>query len=305
VRTAFIQKLCEIAERDERVWLLTGDLGFSVLEVFAERFPKRFVNAGVAEQNMMGVAAGLAFSGKIPFVYSIANFPVMRCLEQIRNDVCCHNANVKIVSVGAGLAYGPAGYTHHAVETLAVMRVLPNMTVVAPADPAEAALATAAAAAHRGPVYLLLGKAGESDVHASPPPFELGKAITVRRGSDAAVITTGGTLKLAVEAAARLEAEGISLAVISMPCVKPLDEKAVLDAADRTNGVITVEEHARGGLGSAAAEVLAGRRCRFKSIRLKDLPVLTAGGQAVLAATGGVSLDRIIDAAREFAKASQ
>jgi len=305
VRTAFIQKLCEIAERDERVWLLTGDLGFSVLEVFAERFPKRFVNAGVAEQNMMGVAAGLAFSGKIPFVYSIANFPVMRCLEQIRNDVCCHNANVKIVSVGAGLAYGPAGYTHHAVETLAVMRVLPNMTVVAPGDPAEAALATAAAAAHRGPVYLLLGKAGESDVHASPPPFELGKAITVRRGSDAAVITTGGTLKLAVEAAARLEAEGISLAVISMPCVKPLDEKAVLDAADRTNGVITVEEHARGGLGSAAAEVLADRRCRFKSIRLKDSPVLTAGGQAVLAATGSVSLDRIVDAAREFAKASQ
>ncbi|HKC65029.1 MAG TPA: hypothetical protein VKB86_15410, partial [Pyrinomonadaceae bacterium] len=125
MRTAFIESLCEMAERNERVWLLSGDLGYSVLERFAEKFPQRFVNVGVAEQNMIGIAAGLAMSGQVVFTYSIANFPVMRCLEQIRNDVCSHNLNVKIVAVGGGLAYGPAGYTHHALEDLAVMRAMP------------------------------------------------------------------------------------------------------------------------------------------------------------------------------------
>src|SRR5438874_9377638 len=137
MRTAFVDTLCELAERDDRIWLLCGDLGYSILERFADRFPERYVNVGVAEQNMTGVAAGLALCGKVVFTYSIANFPVMRCLEQIRNDVCYHDANVKVVAVGGGFAYGALGMTHHATEDLAVLRALPRMTVVAPGDPVE------------------------------------------------------------------------------------------------------------------------------------------------------------------------
>ena len=171
MRTTFIETLCDLAERDERIWLITGDLGFSVLERFSERFPERYINAGVAEQNMTGIAAGLAHSGLVVFTYSIANFPVMRCLEQIRNDVCYHNMNVNVVAVGGGFSYGTAGYTHHGVEDIAVMRAMPNMTVVAPADPYETRKATESVAAHAGPCYLRLGKSREPDVHDGEPPF--------------------------------------------------------------------------------------------------------------------------------------
>src|SRR5689334_14978381 len=146
MRTSFIEALCEVAEQNDRVWLLTADLGYSVLERFASRFPRRYMNVGVAEQNLIGVAAGLARCGKIPFVYSIANFPTLRCLEQIRNDVCYHHGNVKVVAVGGGFSYGAQGYTHHGIEDLSIMRSLPGMTVVAPADPTEARLATSALA---------------------------------------------------------------------------------------------------------------------------------------------------------------
>src|SRR5207245_8966920 len=165
MRNAFFRALYALAERDERVFLIVGDLGFGVVEPFAERFPGRFLNAGVAEQDMTGIAAGLALCGKIVFTYSIANFPTLRCFEQIRNDVCYHNANVKVVSVGGGLAYGALGVTHHATEDIAVMRTLPNMTIVAPADSIEAELATRALATQSGPAYLRLGRSGEPRVH--------------------------------------------------------------------------------------------------------------------------------------------
>src|SRR5215813_10958785 len=151
MRDAFVAAVTELAAADERIWLLTGDLGFTVFERFRERFADRFVNVGVAEQNMTGVAAGMALSGKIVFTYSIANFPTLRCLEHVRNDVCYHNANVKIVSVGGGFTYGAMGATHHAVEDIAVMRALPNLMVVAPGDPVEARAATRAVIAYSGP----------------------------------------------------------------------------------------------------------------------------------------------------------
>ena len=182
MRTAFIQTLVQIAERDERVWLLVGDLGFGVVTPFVERFPQRFVNAGVAEQNMTGMAAGVALRGKVVFTYSIANFPTLRCVEQIRNDVCYHNADVKIVCVGGGLAYGAVGVTHHATEDIAILRALPNMTVVAPGDPIEAGLATRAVVNWPGPCYLRLGRAGEPHIHQPDADFQIGKAITVREG---------------------------------------------------------------------------------------------------------------------------
>jgi transketolase len=266
MRTAFVEALCAAAGRDPRVWLLTADLGYSVLEPFRDRFPGRYVNVGVAEQNLIGVAAGLARCGKFVFVYSIANFATLRCLEQVRNDVCYHDADVKIVAVGGGFSYAAQGYTHHGVEDLAVLRALPGMTVVAPADPVEARLATGALAARPGPCYLRLGKSREPVVHHTEPAFALGRAITVRPGRDVTLISTGGMLAECLAAADRLRGQGVEARVLSMHTVKPLDAYAVLRAARETGGVVTAEEHSvTGGLGSAVADVIAesGVRCGF------------------------------------------
>lgn len=304
MRTAFIDTLCELAEQDERIWLLTGDLGYSVLERFASRFPSRFVNVGVAEQDMTGVAAGLALCDKIVFTYSIANFPTLRCLEQIRNDVCYHNANVKIVAVGGGFAYGAQGMTHHATEDLAIMRALPNMTVVAPADPVETRLATRAIVGWPGPCYLRLGKAGEPVVHQTLPAFSIGKAITVRKGKDVTLITTGGILFNAVEAAERLAQEGIQARVLSMHSLKPLDSAAVLAAARQTKAIITVEEHSIiGGLGSAVAETLAelgDSHITFRRIAIKDEFCQQVGSQEYLRGICGLSVDGIVEVIRSL-----
>jgi len=257
MRTAFIKALCEIAEREERVWLINGDLGYGVVEAFSERFPGRCVNAGVAEQNMTGIAAGLALSGKIVFTYSIANFPTLRCLEQIRNDICYHGGAVTIVAVGGGFAYGSLGYSHHGVEDLAIMSVLPNMRVIAPGDPVETALAVERIVADPGPTYLRLSKAGDPVVHRSTPDFQIGRAIEVRAGRDLTAISTGAMLCAATEAADRLRAEGISMRVLSMHTVKPLDTNAVRKAALETGAILTVEEHRLdGGLGSRVADAL-------------------------------------------------
>jgi transketolase len=227
------------------------------------------------------MAAGLAMCGKTVFIYSIANFPTMRCLEQIRNDICYHNANVKVVSVGGGYTYASQGYTHHGVEDIAVMRVLPNMTVVAPGDPIESKLATRAIAAHLGPCYLRLGKAGEPIVHQIEPEFQLSKAITVRSGQDATLISTGGMLELSVQAADQLQAENYSVQVISMPTVFPCDQEAIIRAARSTKKIITIEEHGIGGLGSIVAEILAelDETVKFIPLRLPRKPVTTAGSQ--------------------------
>lgn len=299
MRTTFIQTLIELAEQDDTIWLLCGDLGYSVLEPFAARFSDRYLNVGVSEQNMIGVAAGLALCGKQVFCYSIANFPIMRCLEQIRNDVCYHNLSVRIVAVGGGLAYGAAGYTHHAVEDIGIMRILPNMTVLAPGDPVETALAVRAVVRHQGPCYLRLGKANEPIVHGTTPDFEIGKAILIRPGQDVTLISTGGTLSMTVEAAERLGERGCSARVLSMPTVKPLDLDAVNLAAAETKGIVTVEEHTRGGLGSEVAEHLAQQRpqTRFWSVHLEQLPPGVAGTQAYLRTLGGVSAGAIIERA--------
>jgi len=258
VRTAFIRTATELAAKDPRVCLFVGDLGYSVIEEFAERFPDQFLNAGVAEQNMIGLAAGMSMTGKIVFTYSIGNFGTLRCLEQIRNDVCYHRANVKVVAVGGGLAYGNLGVTHHASEDVAILRSLPNMVVVAPGDPIEAGLATRALVAYDGPAYLRLGKAGEPLVHQDPPRFELGKAITLRDGSDLTLIASGSMLPTANAVAGTLAEKGLSVRLLSMHTIKPLDRDAVTAAATETKWIFTMEEHSvEGGLGGAVAEVLA------------------------------------------------
>jgi transketolase len=304
MRTAFIEELIALAEQDDRIWLVCGDLGYSVLEAFSSRFPDRYLNAGVAEQNMTGIAAGLALTGKVVFTYSIANFPIMRCLEQIRNDVCYHKLNVKIVAVGGGLAYGSHGYTHHGVEDLAIMSAMPSMVVVAPGDPVEARAATAALAATPGPAYLRLGKAGEATWHKQAIDFQLGRSITMCDGCDLTIVSTGGVLGIAVEASRRLQAAGRSIRLLSMPSLVPLDTEAIVKAAHETGAILTIEEHGRGGLGTMTAEVLASIRASvpFHPLRLTSDPIRLAGSQEELRSAQGISVSGILAAVDRLLK---
>jgi len=297
VRSAFIRTLLELAETDERIFLVVADVGFCVMDPFVERFPLRFLNVGVAEQNMTAIAAGLAMCGKVVFTYSIAGFPTLRCLEQIRNDVCYHNADVKIVSGGGGLGYGALGVTHHATEDMAVMRALPRMTVVAPGDPVEAELAVRALVAQPGPAYLRLGRSGEPLVHKPGVSFRLGEAIRVREEGEITLIATGTVLYATVLAAKRLSRHGIQARILSMHTVKPLDTEAVIAAARETNAIFTIEEHSiLGGLGSAVAETLAesGLHVRFKRLGLPDMFTTVVGCQEYLKDVYSLSIDGIV-----------
>jgi transketolase len=298
VRGAFFQTLLDLAERDDRINLIVGDLGFGVVEPFIQKFPKRFLNVGVAEQNMTGMAAGMALTGKIVFTYSIANFPILRCLEQVRNDVCYHSANVKIVSIGGGYSYGPLGMTHHATEDIAILRALPEMVVVAPGDPVEVRAATRAIAAHRGPCYLRLGRTGEPTIHSSSVSFQLGKAIRVREGDTLTLISTGALLQTAINVADTLAPKGFQVRVLSMHTVKPLDHEAVLAAARETRAVVTLEEHSIiGGLGGAVAECLAESgelKVPFKRIGLPSAFSSQIGSQEYLRAQCGLSAENLL-----------
>ncbi|HEV8597219.1 MAG TPA: transketolase C-terminal domain-containing protein [Candidatus Dormibacteraeota bacterium] len=298
MRTAFIQALNDLASEDPRVCLVVGDLGYSVIEEFASKHPDQFVNAGVAEQNMVGLAAGLAMTGKVVFTYSIGNFGTLRCLEQIRNDVAYHRANVKVVAVGGGLAYGNLGVTHHASEDVAILRSLPNMVVVSPGDPVEAGLATRALVAYDGPAYLRLGKAGEPVVHADEPRFDLGKAITLRDGRDISLIASGSMLATANVVASNLVKKGLSVRLLSMHTIKPLDREAVIAAATQTKWVVTLEEHSvDGGLGGAVAEVLAemeSGHAPLKRIGLRPEFNKVVGDQKYLKSLHGLDEDGVM-----------
>lgn len=237
--------------------LLTGDLGFGVLNDFTARFPRQFLNMGVAEQNMTAVAAGLALEGHTVFTYSLGGFPTVRCLEQIRNDVCYHDANVKIVTVGGGMAYGAVGPTHHATEDLAMLRSLPGMHVFSPGDLWEAAECTRYLVSHRGPAYLRLDKSAAPATAQPGEAFRPGMIRTVREGSDVTLAATGGILGEALLAADALAELGVFCRVLSVHTVKPLDTDTLVAAASETGGMITIEEHAvDGGLGGAIAEAL-------------------------------------------------
>ncbi len=309
MRTAFIQTLLELAQNDPRIVLIVGDLGFGVVTPFMEKLPQQFINAGVAEQNMTGIAAGMALSGKIAFTYSIANFPVLRCLEQIRNDVCYHKANVRTVAVGGGMTYGSLGPSHHATEDIAMMRALPDMLVVCPGDPLEARLATQALIDYQGPAFLRIGRAGEPQVHKSMPEFKLGKAITLRAGRDITLISTGGMLANTVAAAQMLSDAGVEVQVLSMHTVKPLDTAAVLAAARNTLAIFTVEEHSIiGGLGGAVAEVIAESGVYpklFKRIGLDGTFSSIVGDQSYLLQQYGLSPERIVNTVEVALKAAK
>ena len=266
MRDAVVRVLTELAPEHPEMLLLTGDLGFGVLENFAAQFPRQFLNVGVAEQNMSGLAAGLALEGHTVFTYSIGNFPTLRCLEQIRNDVCYHEANVKIISVGGGMSYGAVGMSHHATEDLAILRSLPNMSVFSPGDVWEAAEAARYLVCERGPAYLRLDKSAAPLSTETGETFQPGKIRMVRRGSDVTLAATGGILGEALRAADALGGQGIQCRVLSVHTIKPLDRATLIAAAQETGGIVSIEEHnVDGGLGGAIAESLmeAGVAPRF------------------------------------------
>lgn len=302
MRDAFIAALTELAQSDSRIALITGDLGFGVLTAFAERFPNQYVNAGVAEQSMTALACGMALEGFKVYTYSIANFTTLRCLEQIRNDICYHDADVTVVSVGGGFSYGQLGMSHFATEDLAILRALPNMTVVAPTDPWECAILTHQMAAAPGPKYLRLDK-DRAGLPETPGDVRLGRARTVRAGRDVTLIGTGAIVKEAMAAAEILAAEGIEANVLAIHTVKPIDRDAVVTAARATGVVVTVEEHTRiGGLGGAVAELLleAGAPVRFfRRIGLDDSYPTVVGDQAYLRSAYQMNAAAIVGAVRE------
>ncbi|MBT4690938.1 MAG: transketolase [Rhodospirillaceae bacterium] len=258
MRNALIDLLCELADNDPDIWLLTADLGYSVLERFAERFPERYINVGVAEQNMVGIAAGLALSGKRVVIYSIVNFVTMRCLEQIRNDICAHGANVVIVGVGAGYSYGAQGYTHHGLEDISVMRALPGLDVTAPGNCLEAEAVLRVAMQHDGPTYIRLEKDAGASASLPLKDIERGRMACYREGGHAAIVATGGMLGEALGAAELLERDGLSVAVWSCPWITPLDTATLDLLTQRHDVILTAEEGViNGGLGSATALALA------------------------------------------------
>ena len=299
MRGLFNKVLLDIAREDERIFMILADIGYGEVEPFAEAYPDRFFNCGVAEQNMTGVACGVAMEGNIAITYSIANFPTLRCLEQIRNDVCYHNVNVKIVIIGGGLAYGALGVSHQATEDIAIMRALPNMVVVCPCDFAEAEAATHAMIAYDGPVYYRCGYKKEPIIHRDRIDFQFGKAIQVRGGSDLTFIFTGTIGNQVVPAAEELEKEGMTCRVVSMHTVKPIDKKAIIAAAEETGGIVVVEEHQMaGGLGGAVAEVLCDACVapkKFLRIALPDEYVSRVGSHEWLLDQFGLSTRKIVE----------
>lgn len=307
MRDTFVKTLIEEAKKYKNIELVTGDLGFGVLKPYFEQLPNQFTNAGIAEQNMTGVAAGMALCGKTVFTYSIGNFPTLRCIEQIRNDCAYPHANVKIVCVGGGFVYGSLGMSHQATEDIAILRALPEVTVVCPGDLVEAAEATKAIAHTPGTVYLRLGRGGEKRVHDKIDNFQIGKAIKIREAKadcnkKVALFSTGAILDEVTEAAGILEKEGIGVEEYSFHTVKPIDKDVILDCANRYDYIVTVEEHnVIGGFASAVSEVItdSDENVRLIKIGLNDEYCSKVGNQKYLRAQYGMTAQDIVKKVKE------
>lgn len=291
MRNAFIQELVTLARQHPQIALIVGDLGYSVIEPFADEFPERFINSGVAEQNMTGLAAGMASEGYHVFTYSIANFPTFRCAEQIRNDVAYHKLPVTVVSVGGGLAYGALGYSHHAVQDYALMRTLPNMLIAAPGDPMEVRSCMRYLIANPGPSYLRLSKAGEPNFHTTPPDVAPGRWLKVREGTEGkrTLLSTGAGLQLAMDWAKQHQYAGHS--VCSLPLWSMADKPMQAIQLHAYDEVVTVEDHLQdGGFGSwlLEARALGTASSAIHTIALSPEVCGTVGSQATLNRIGGL-----------------
>ena len=305
MRDTFVKTLIDIAKANPNVELITGDLGFGVLKPFWEACPDQFINAGIAEQNMTSVAAGMALEGKVVFTYSIGNFPTLRCVEQIRNDCAYHNANVKIVCIGGGFVYGSLGMSHHATEDIAIMRALPDVSVFAPADAVEATEITKAIVNYPGTCYIRLGRGGEQIVRNEIADFKIGKAIKVRDGERIAIFSTGGIFDEISKCVEKLIAAGYNPTVYTFPTIKPLDVQIINEIAKTHELIVTCEEHnIVGGFGSAVAEVLSESvsKARLLRIGVPDTYCTYVGDQKFLRKTYGLDSETIYNRIRDLLK---
>jgi transketolase len=279
-RDAWVEALVELAETDDRVVAVVNDsVGSSKLGPFQQRFPERLINVGIAEQDMVGVGAGLANGGKVPFVSAAACFLTARAMEQIKVDAAYSQHHMVLVGQSPGMAYGELGPTHHSIEDLAWLRTIPGLTVIAPSDPEETAQAVRWAAGHTGPVFLRVSRMGVPAVNPPGYRFVPGRAVTLRDGTDVTIAATGAVVGRALAAADRLAADGIAARVLSVPTIKPLDETAILAAARETRGIVTVEEALTSGLGGAVAELV---------VRHAPVPMRMVGVPDTFAPTGSV-----------------
>jgi transketolase len=297
MRTAYLDTLYDLASKDKRVYALISDNGAIVYDKYRKDLPSQYLNLGISEANMLGMAAGMASCGKIPFAYTIGAFLAYRAFEFIRNDICLQKQNVKVVGTGAGEVYSALGPTHHSTEDLGGLRTLPNLTILCPASPMEVRKATAAACEYEGPVYLRLGTNKEPEIYKQDYPFEIGKGVTLRNGNDVTLIGTGSILKDILDAADILDNEGIHTRVINIHTLKPIDKEIIKKAIDETGKIITVEDHnIIGGLGSAVSEVIAeyGKGITFKRLGLTNFSN-GYGTYAQVKATNGIGIQRICD----------
>ncbi|MGQ9661568.1 MAG: transketolase family protein [Kiritimatiellia bacterium] len=303
MREALAQALTDALAVNNDIYVLSADTGFHVFDSFRQRFPHRFLNVGICEAAMIGIASGLAHCGKQVFCYGIAPFVTLRCLEQIRVDICYANLPVRIIGVGGGLAYGPSGMTHHSIEDIAVMRALPNMTVICPGDPIEVRCAIRAVTSMPSPCYLRIGKSGEPVVHEAEPQFEIGKGIFLREGQDVAIVATGNMLHTASVACTLLATRNLSPALVSMHTVKPLDRSLLANLTQRCRLIVTVEEHnIVAGLGSAVAAVLAEEnpKARLHRIGIPDTFAHEAGSQLYFRRKYGLTAEAIAETVLEL-----
>lgn len=302
MRNAYLSVLYDLAKKDKRIFALVADNGAIVYDKYREDFGDRFINCGIAEATMISVASGLAACGKIPFAYTISCFITMRAFEQVRNDVCLQKMNVKLVGIGAGFVYSNLGPTHHATKDIALMRALPGMTVFSPADPLEAKKVTVAAAEIHGPVYLRLATSRTPTIYKEDYDFKVGRGVILREGKDVSIIATGNIIHEVIQAVDELSKDGISVRLINMHTLKPIDEEIILKAAKETGAVLTVEEHTIiGGLGSAVAEVLmenSGVATKFKRLGLKGVFPSGYGSYQDMKEINGLSSKDIIKEAK-------
>ena len=311
MRTAFVNKLMELAKKDDRIVLLTGDMGFPMFDKFKELYPDRYYNIGIAEQNMIGVAAGLAMRGKKPYVYSIIPFLIMRSYEQVRVDVCYHNLDIKFVGSGGGVAYGPAGATHHAIEDISLMRGLPNMQVISPGDPYEARNAIEKSYITSKPTYIRLSKNNEPLLHKGldDREFEIGKSICVKKGNNMAILATGNILEEALNVSNELDNLDIKNSLYSFHSIKPIDKKTLNKIFKNYKYIVTMEEHnIIGGLYGAVMEEYGKGIINDYSIE-KVLPIAIndkfshhVGDQNNIRKYFGIDKDSVINKIKEMLK---
>lgn len=299
MRKTCLDVVYQLARTDERIFFIGSDLGVGTLDAFRREMPDRFFMEGVSEANVVGMAAGLALEGKIVYVNTIATFLTRRCFEQVVLDLCLHNVKVRLIANGGGVVYAPLGPTHLAIDDLAILRAVPNMTIVAPCDANEMRRLVPQTVDHPGPIYIRLGKGGDPIVSSDTLPFQIGRAIPMTLGDDVLLVTTGITAKTGLDAAATLKERGIGATVLHMHTVKPLDTEALLEHASRVSAVVAIEEHnIIGGLGGAVAEILAEAAFdpakRFKRIGIPDVFPEGYGSQASMMAHSRITADHTV-----------